>query len=87
MIKQIREIHASFGDYSIRYRIGDAFDPPGIHNWGKITNIEYDQFDSLQHNLLVYNIFANNHLGVDAKEELCKKIIGLPVEITYKVEF
>jgi len=91
MSRTIREIHVSLGDYSIRYRVGERFETPMNRSssqdaWGIITKIEYDQYTTLEHDKLTYRIFARNHSGVDAKEDLCKQIIGLPVEVTYKSE-
>lgn len=91
MSREIREIHVGFGDYSIRYRVGQRFETPENRStsqdaWGRITRIEYDQHESYKTDKLAYRIFAYNHSGVDAKEELCKHVIGLPVELTYKSE-
>ena len=81
----IREIHVSWGDYSYRYRVGGRFDDPfeGDNVWGKISKIRYNQYLSLGHDKLVYDIYAWDHSDADPKERVAKRIIGLPVELTY----
>lgn len=80
-MKEITEIHVSFGDYSTRYRVGNKLPSVG---WGEITKIVINDYETMQHDKLTYDIYANKHDGLDSKEGVAKRIINLPVELTYK---
>jgi len=79
-VKTIQEIHVSWGDYSYRYRVGNYLD---IDGWGKISKIQYNQYETLESGKMTYDIYGWNLSTGEPIEQVAKRLIDLPVELTY----